>query len=63
MKVVPPSDVPPAIRDRMKKIFNECYKAVVACEDDTGRKRCELFKELPDKRVSRSPSRLGECLN
>ena len=36
----------------MKKAFNECYKAVLNCEDDTGRKRCELFKEVPDKRVS-----------
>jgi len=33
----------------MKKIFNECYRAVVACEDADGRKRCELFRELPDK--------------
>ncbi|OCH84421.1 hypothetical protein OBBRIDRAFT_408699 [Obba rivulosa] len=36
----------------MKKAFNECYKAVLNCEDDTGRRRCELFKELPDRRVS-----------
>lgn len=36
----------------MKKVFNECYKAVQACEDpDTGRRRWELFKELVDKRV------------
>lgn len=34
----------------MKKAFMECYKAVLACEDETGRKRCELFRELPDKR-------------
>ena len=39
------------MRERMKKAFNECYRAVLTCEDDTGRKRCELFKELPDKRV------------
>ncbi|KAL0945551.1 hypothetical protein HGRIS_014712 [Hohenbuehelia grisea] len=39
-----------AIKDKMKKAFNECHKAVINCEDDTGRKRCELFKELPDKR-------------
>jgi ATP-dependent helicase STH1/SNF2 len=43
-------DIPPVIRDRMKKAFMECYKAVLACEDETGRKRCELFRELPDKR-------------
>jgi hypothetical protein len=52
MKPVPPPDVPPVVREKMKKAFNECYKAVVACEEeDTGRKRCELFKELPDKRA------------
>ncbi|KAL0581366.1 ATP-dependent DNA helicase Snf21 [Marasmius crinis-equi] len=44
------SDVSPAVRDRMKKAFNECYKAVLACEAEDGRKRCELFRELPDKR-------------
>lgn len=27
----------------------ECHKAVLACEDETRRKRCELFRELPDK--------------
>ncbi|KAJ2914877.1 hypothetical protein MD484_g5545, partial [Candolleomyces efflorescens] len=43
-------DVTPATRDRMKKAFSDCYKAVTACEDETGRKRCELFRELPDKR-------------
>lgn len=36
----------------MKKAFTECHKAVLACEDETGRKRCDLFKELPDKRAS-----------
>lgn len=35
----------------MKKAFNEVHKAVLACEDTDGRKRCELFRELPDKRV------------
>ncbi len=34
----------------MKKAFMECHKAVLACEDENGRKRCELFRELPDKR-------------
>ncbi|KAJ6498002.1 SNF2-family ATP dependent chromatin remodeling factor snf21 [Mycena vitilis] len=43
------NDVAPAVRDKMKKIFNECYRAVVACEDSDGRKRCELFRELPDR--------------
>jgi len=46
------AELPPAIRDKMKKAFLECHKAVMACEDETGRKRCELFKDLPDKRVS-----------
>ncbi|KAK7468468.1 ATP-dependent DNA helicase Snf21 [Stygiomarasmius scandens] len=44
------SDTAPAVREKMKKAFNECYKAVVACEAEDGRKRCELFRELPDKR-------------
>jgi len=36
----------------MKKAFNECFKAVVNCEEvNTGRKRCELFREIPDRRV------------
>jgi len=43
-------DLPPALRDRMKKAFLDCHKAVMGCEDETGRKRCELFKELPDRR-------------
>lgn len=45
-------DHPPHVRDRMKKIMAECYKAVSLCEEpETGRRRWELFKELPDKRV------------
>ncbi|KAF9042067.1 SNF2-family ATP dependent chromatin remodeling factor snf21 [Panaeolus papilionaceus] len=46
----PGPDVPGPMREKMKKAFNECYRAVLACEDETGRKRCELFRELPDKR-------------
>ncbi|KAJ7039111.1 hypothetical protein C8F04DRAFT_1179081 [Mycena alexandri] len=42
------NDVPPAVREKMK-VFAECYRAVVACEDTDGRKRCELFRELPDR--------------
>jgi len=34
----------------MKKAFNEIYKAVLNCEDEHGRKRCELFREVPDKK-------------
>ncbi|PPQ90452.1 hypothetical protein CVT25_014970 [Psilocybe cyanescens] len=43
-------DVPPAVREKMKKAFMECYRAVLACEDETGRKRCDLFREPPDRR-------------
>ncbi|KAL4254551.1 Swr1 complex component [Abortiporus biennis] len=43
-------DITPTTREKMKKAFNDCYRAVLNCEDETGRKRCELFKELPDKR-------------
>ncbi|KAJ8091396.1 ATP-dependent DNA helicase Snf21 [Marasmius tenuissimus] len=43
-------DVAPAVREKMKKAFNECYKAVLACEAEDGRKRCELFREVPDRR-------------
>jgi len=44
-------DAPGSIKERMKKAFNECFKAVVSCEEpDTGRKRCELFREIPDRR-------------
>lgn len=39
------------MKERMKKAFNEVHKAVLACEDADGRKRCELFRELPDRRV------------
>lgn len=45
-------ELSPAVREKMKKAFLECHKAVMACEDETGRRRCDLFKELPDKRVS-----------
>ncbi|CCL99639.1 uncharacterized protein FIBRA_01659 [Fibroporia radiculosa] len=44
------SEIPPPIREKMKKAFNEIYRAVLACEDEHGRKRCELFREVPDKR-------------
>lgn len=44
------------MKERMKKAFNEVHKAVLACEDIDGRKRCELFRELPDRRVYMIPS-------
>ncbi|KAI6028981.1 SNF2 family N-terminal domain-containing protein, partial [Pisolithus marmoratus] len=43
-------DLPPVVKEKMKKAFNDVYKAVLACEDSDGRKRCELFRELPDRR-------------
>lgn len=50
------AEVPPSVRERMRKVFSECYHAVQGCEDpDTGRRRWELFKELPDHRVRFSP--------
>ncbi|KAF9808693.1 hypothetical protein IEO21_07780 [Rhodonia placenta] len=44
------SEIPTPIRERMKKAFNEIYRAVLSCEDEHGRKRCELFREVPDRR-------------
>jgi ATP-dependent helicase STH1/SNF2 len=44
------AEPPTAVRERMKKAFNECYKAIMNCTDEHGRKRCDLFRELPDKR-------------
>ncbi|KAJ6585481.1 Bromodomain-containing protein [Mycena capillaripes] len=44
------NEVPPIVRQKMKKIFDECYRSVVACEDQDGRERCELFRELPDRK-------------
>ena len=33
----------------MKKAFKVCYLAGLTYDDDTSRKRCELYKELQDK--------------
>ncbi|KAI0063151.1 hypothetical protein BV25DRAFT_1824711 [Artomyces pyxidatus] len=44
------AELPAATKEKMKKLFNDCYKAILACTDETGRKRCDLFRELPDKR-------------
>jgi ATP-dependent helicase STH1/SNF2 len=43
-------ELPTAARERLKKAFNECFKAITNCADENGRKRCDLFRELPDKR-------------
>ncbi|KAL7285940.1 LOW QUALITY PROTEIN: hypothetical protein ACG7TL_001055 [Trametes sanguinea] len=44
------ADLPQPIKDKMKKMLNDIHKAVLNLEDDTGRKRSELFRELPDRR-------------
>ncbi|KAI9442766.1 hypothetical protein H4582DRAFT_2073347 [Lactarius indigo] len=44
------SEPPTALKERMKKAFNECYKAIMNCADKNGRKQCDLFRELPNKR-------------
>jgi len=36
-------------RERMKKAFDRCYKAVQNLYDEDGRQRCVLFKDLPNK--------------
>ena len=43
------AEIPPALRERMKKAFKVCYLAGLTYDDDTSRKRCELYKELQDK--------------
>jgi len=43
-------ELPTTVKERMKKAFNECYKAIMNCTDENGRKRCDLFREPPDKR-------------
>ena len=45
-------ELPPPIKEKMKKALNDLHKAVLNLEDDTGRKRSDLFRELPDRRVS-----------
>lgn len=50
----------------MKKSLNEVHKAVMGAKDVDGRARCDLFREVPDKRVSTvamaSDSLCAECL-
>ncbi|KAF8609355.1 hypothetical protein BDV93DRAFT_464553 [Ceratobasidium sp. AG-I] len=43
--------VAPAMRDRMKAAFTACHQAVQALTAEDGRQRCELFKELPDRKL------------
>ena len=44
----------------MKKALNDVHKAVLNLEDETGRKRSDLFRELPDRRV-RDLAELTTC--
>lgn len=44
--------IPAQVRERMKKAFQECYRVVQACTADDGRSRCDLFRELPNRKVS-----------
>ncbi|KAG8786679.1 hypothetical protein FRC12_016384 [Ceratobasidium sp. 428] len=43
--------VPPAMRERMKAAFLACHQAVQGMIAEEGHQRCELFKELPDRRL------------
>ncbi|CAE6483312.1 unnamed protein product [Rhizoctonia solani] len=42
--------VPPAMRERMRAAFQACHQAIQGLYDPDGRQRCDLFKELPDKK-------------
>lgn len=35
----------------MREVFNVCMQAVMECTDSDGRRRCEMFKELPSRKV------------
>jgi len=41
----------PQMVSRMKDVFQKCYSAVTGCVDEDGRKRCELFREPPSKKL------------
>ncbi|KAI0735883.1 SNF2 family N-terminal domain-containing protein [Earliella scabrosa] len=43
-------ELPPPIKEKMKKSLNDVHKAVLNLEDETGRRRSDLFRELPDRR-------------
>ncbi|KAH9938975.1 P-loop containing nucleoside triphosphate hydrolase protein [Epithele typhae] len=43
-------DIPPPLKEKMKKALTEVHKAVVNCADETGRRRSDLFREPPDRR-------------
>ncbi|CAE7107141.1 unnamed protein product [Rhizoctonia solani] len=39
-----------AMRDRMKAAFQVCHQTIQGLQDEKGRQRCELFKELPNRK-------------
>ncbi|EIW65238.1 uncharacterized protein TRAVEDRAFT_68776 [Trametes versicolor FP-101664 SS1] len=43
-------ELPTGIKEQMKKSLNDIHKAVQNLEDEHGRKRSDLFRELPDRR-------------
>ncbi|PIL29895.1 hypothetical protein GSI_07805 [Ganoderma sinense ZZ0214-1] len=43
-------ELPAPIKEKMKKALNDVHKAVLNLEDETGRRRSDLFRELPDRR-------------
>ncbi|CEL58210.1 ATP-dependent helicase STH1/SNF2 [Rhizoctonia solani AG-1 IB] len=43
--------VPQPMRERMKAAFQVCHQTVMALTGPDGHQRCELFKELPDKKI------------
>ncbi|KAL1920244.1 uncharacterized protein VTP21DRAFT_1390 [Calcarisporiella thermophila] len=53
MELQGPDLVPPLVRQEMTRLFEKLYKVVEDLEDENheGRKRCELFLELPSKKI------------
>ncbi|KAH7344478.1 SNF2 family N-terminal domain-containing protein [Rhizoctonia solani] len=43
--------VPPPMRERMRAAFQACHQAIQGLYGPDGHQRCELFKELPDRKV------------
>ncbi|KAH9017499.1 hypothetical protein EDB85DRAFT_1897630 [Lactarius pseudohatsudake] len=56
------SEPPTVLKERIKKAFNECYKAIMNCADENGRKRCDLFRKLPDVTPNVVRLRVGALL-
>ncbi|KAH7926188.1 hypothetical protein BV22DRAFT_1033109 [Leucogyrophana mollusca] len=44
------NDITPAVKEKLKKVFNECHKAILACTDENGRLRCDMFRDPPHRR-------------